>query len=147
MPAPTVIVVTDAIVKFADDEASLATGAEYQCQVSSAAINASPNLQTVPATFCAPETQAPAATGWELALTWLQDWTVDGGGLSYWAFQNDTLEKAFSISLNQDTEPIATGLCRVVAGSYGGDAGTPLTADAVWPLVAKPTITVAAAVP
>lgn len=148
MAAPTVITITDAHVMFGDTQAEVTppsgTGDAYECQVSSAAINANPNLQDVPATFCAPASQAPAATGFELALTWLQDWTAPGGGLSKWAFDNDTAEKWFSISLDDTDTPVAIGQVRVVAGSYGGDAGTPLTTDVTWPLVGKPTITVPA---
>lgn len=141
----TVIVVTDANLKLADTEAGLTAGTDYQCQVTSAAINANPNLQTVPATFCGPETQVPAATAYELAITWLQDWTAPGGGLSKWAFDHDTQEMWFSLTLNDQTEPLAKGKIRVVAGAFGGDAGTPLTADAVWPIQGKPVITTPAA--
>lgn len=145
--AQTVIVITDANVKFADNEAGLTTAVDFQCQVVSAAINANPNLQTVPATFCAGETQVPGKTGYELALNWLQDWTSPGGGLSFYAYENDALEKWFTLSLNDTTEPLATGVCRVVAGAYGGDAGTPLQTTATWPCIGKPTIDVPAALP
>lgn len=142
MSDPTVIIITDAVLKLADDEAGLATSTDsFECQTTSAAINAAPNLQTVPATFCAAASQAPAATGFELAITWLQDWTASGGGLSMYAYDNDTLTKAFSLSLEGTTAPIATGSVRIVAGSYGGDAGVPLTTTATWPCVSKPTIT------
>ena len=147
MPAPTVMIITNAVLMLADDAASLATGEAFECQTTSCAINATPNLQTVPATFCSPASQAPAATGFELAITWLQDWTAADGGLSNYAYLNDTLTKAFSLALEGDTEPIATGEVRVVAGAYGGDAGVPLTTTAVWPCVAKPDITVPAAAP
>lgn len=143
MPAPTVITITDGVIKFADDEAGLTTGLAFECQVTEASINATPNLQTVPATWCAPESQAPAATGYELAITWLQDWTAPGGGLSMWAFTNDTATKWFSMQLDRDDlTTVATGQVRVVAGSYGGAAGTPVTATATWPLAAKPSIEV-----
>lgn len=142
MADPTVIVITNATLKLADDAATIGTGGEdFSCQVTSAAINANANLQTVPATFCAGESQAPAATGYELAITWLQDWTASGGGLSMYAFDNDTLTKAFSLTLVGATEPIATGSLRIVAGSFGGDAATPLTATQTWPIIGKPSIT------
>jgi hypothetical protein len=147
MADPTVIIITNAILKLGDtlaDVGDTGTGVAYECQTTSAAINATPNLQTVPATFCAPASQAPAATGFELAITWLQDWTVPGGGLSKYAFDHDTESKYFSLSLDSDSEPLATGQVRVVAGSYGGDAGVPLTATSTWPCVNKPTIEVAA---
>lgn len=145
MADPVVIIITDATVRFGLTEADVGasgTGTSYECQVTSAAINATPNLQTVPATFCAPASQAPAATGYELALTWLQDWTSPGGGLSKWAFDNDTLKMWFSVALDADSVPIATGTLRVVAGSFGGDAGTPLVSQVTWPLTNKPTIDV-----
>jgi hypothetical protein len=142
MTAPTVITITDGVLKLADTEAGLVAGTGYECQVTEASINATPNLQTVPATFCAGESQSPAATGWELAVTWLQDWTAPGGGLSMYAFTHDTEELWFSLAFDKDdTEPIATGQVRLVAGSFGGAAGTPLTATATWPLAAKPAIT------
>lgn len=148
MTAPTVIQITNGTLTLADTEAELETGGEnFECQVTSAAINATPNLQTVPATFCEPESQSPSSTGYELAVTWLQDWTAPGGGLSYYAFQNDTLTKWFSLSLDTG-ETVAIGQTRIVAGSFGGDAGTPLTSSTTWPLASKPNITVpAAAIP
>lgn len=142
MPA-TVIVITNAHLKLADTEAGLTTGVDYQCQVTEAAINATPNLQTIPATFCQAEGQAPAATGYELALTWLQDWTAATGGLSGYAYTNDALEKWFSLTLTDSATgpPVATGKVRIVAGSYGGAAGTPLTTTQTWPIQGKPVIT------
>ena len=141
--AQTVIVITNAHVKFAAVEADLTTTApDYQCQVVEAAINANPNLQTVPATFCSGETQVPGQTGFELALNWLQDWTADGGGLSFFAYTNDAAEMFFSLTLDTGTEPIATGVCRVVAGAFGGAAGTPLQTSATWPIIGKPEIIV-----
>ena len=144
MTAPAVIVITNAHLMLGDTAADVVpgtgTGDAFECQVTSAAINANANLQTVPATFCAAESQAPAASGWELALTWLQDWTV-ADGLSFFAFANDTLSKYFSLTLNDETTPVATGQVRIVAGAYGGDAATPLVATQNWPLVAKPDIT------
>jgi len=138
--AQTVIVITNANVQFADDATGIATAPDFQCQVISAAINANPNLQTVPATFCSGETQVPGQTGFELALTWLQDWTATAG-LSEFAWDNDAAEKYFSISLDDAVgSPIATGVCRVVAGAFGGDAGTPLQATATWPIIGKPDI-------
>jgi hypothetical protein len=147
MADPTVIIITNALLKLGDtaaDVGAAGTGESFECATTSAAINATPNLQTVPATFCSPASQAPAATGFELAVTWLQDWTAPGGGLSYYAYQNDTLSKYFSLSLDADSEPLATGQVRMVAGAYGGDAGVPLVTTATWPCVNKPDIVVAA---
>jgi hypothetical protein len=144
MANPTIIVITDGSLKLAESEAGLDTGEAFTCQVTSAAINATPNLQTVPATFCAPESQAPAATGYELVASWLQDWRDPGGGLSGYTFTNDTLTKWFELKLDAaDVTPVATGQVRLVAGAFGGDAGVPLPATATWPLAGKPTITMA----
>jgi hypothetical protein len=142
----TVMVVTEAVVKFADDEAGLATADEYQCQVNAAALTAAPNLQTVPATGCSPESQVPAATSWTLDLTWLQSWDSPGGGLSFYAYTHDTEEKAFSIAASATAEPLATGTVRVVAGPYLGQFGTVLQATASWPVQGRPTITAPAPV-
>ena len=145
MPAATVIVVTDGQLVLAADEAGIATGRSFPCQVSSAAINATPNLQDVPATFCAPATQVPAATGWQLAVKWLQDWTDPGGGLSGYAFTNDTVLQYFQLKLDADaTDVVAEGWVRLVAGAFGGDAGVPLPAEATWPIQGKPDITMPA---
>lgn len=144
MSAPTVIVITNGTLTLADSQAELTSSPlNFECQVTEAAINATPNLQTVPATFCEPESQSPAATGYELAVTWLQDWTAPGGGLSNYVFVNDTLTKWFRLSLDTG-ETIAEGQVRLVAGAFGGAAGTPLTASATWPCASKPTITVPA---
>lgn len=141
-----VITITNAHLKIGDT-ATLTTSPDFACQVSSAAINAVPKLTTVPATFCAGESQSPGLTGWELVLTWLQDWDLVPasptavGSLSKYAFDNDAVMKFFSLSVSNAAAPLATGQCYVVAGSYGGEAGVPLTATATWPLLAKPGIT------
>jgi len=147
MAAPTVIVITDGSLVLADDEAGLTTGVGFECQVTEAAINAVPNLETVPATFCSPEAQAPAATGYTLAVAWLQDWTAPGGGLSGYTFTHDTEQKWFELKLDKDdVSPVATGQVRLVAGAFGGAAGIPLPATAEWPLAGKPDITMPAPV-
>ena len=144
--ATSVITITDGSLVLADTEVGLASGDGFECQVTSAAINAVPNLETVPATFCSAESQSPAATGWTLAVAWLQDWRSPAGGLSGYTFTNDTLEKWFELKLDKDDiTAIATGQVRIVAGAYGGAAGTPLPAEAEWPLAAKPDIPLPAA--
>jgi hypothetical protein len=111
--------------------------------VTTAQVNATPNLQEVPATFCQAATQVPAATSYELALSGLQDWTV-ADGLSMFLFDNDTKEGWVQVSMpTQDVgDAIATAECHVryVAGSFGGPAGSPLTFDVVLPCQEKPTI-------
>ena len=57
----TVIPLTNPIFKVADTEAGLTAGDAYECQLTSAAITASPNFQTIPPTGCAPAAQSPGA--------------------------------------------------------------------------------------
>ena len=142
---PTVILITDGSLKLADTQAGLTSAVAYQCQVTEAAINAVPNLVTIPATFCGAESQTPAATGWTLAMSWLQDWRASAGGLSGYAFTNDTLTKWFELKLDKDdVTPVASGQVRIVAGAFGAAAGVPALASVEWPLAAKPTITMPA---
>lgn len=140
----TVIPLNNPIFKVADTEAGLTGGTAFECQLTSATITASPNFQTIPATGCAPAAQSPGQTSWALDLAWLQDWTASGGGLSGYAYDNDTLPKWFSLALDSVGAPtvVATGECFVVAGSYGGvfGDGTPAAATSTWPCLAKPSI-------
>jgi hypothetical protein len=141
----TVIVVTDATVMFGTSPG----GVDYKCQVTKAELVATPNLQTVPATGCQPETQVPAATGFTLDLEWLQDWTATApGSLSQYLFDNDTTEVDFSVSLDSGDVlmPVASGTVRLVPGSYGGQFGTPLLATVTLPVQGKPAIGTAATV-
>lgn len=151
MAAANIINIKNAHVRFADTEAGLTSAVDFQCQVNSAAINANPSLQTVPATFCAAESQMPAATGWELVLTWLQDWgapTAAGppatGSMSQYMFDHDAELHWFQVEpvdVNLADVPAASGQCWIVAGAYLGDAGTPLQATSNCPLPVKPTLT------
>ena len=143
----SVIVITDGSLKLADSQAGLTTGTAFECQVIEAAVNATPNMQTVPATWCAGESQSAGATGWELAVTWLQDWRSPTGGLSGYAYTNDAQAKWFELKLDKDdTTPVATGQAYVVAGAFGGAAGVPAQASATWPCLAKPSVTLPSAV-
>jgi hypothetical protein len=142
----TVMVVKKALVTLADTEAALATGTGYQCVVTSAAITTSPNLQTVPATGCAPESNTPSASSFNLAIAWLQDWTAPGGGLSGFAWENDTELMRFSLAPdNPAGEVVAKGQVYVVAGPFLGDFGAVLVSTGVvWPCFDKPDITLPA---
>jgi hypothetical protein len=140
MSGPVVLNIKDATVQFALTETAVTTAPDFTCQVTSAAIKANPKLQTVPATFCAAESQSPSASGWQLDLTWLQDWGATDS-MSQFMFDNDTALMFFSIVPVDPAAPAATGQCYVVAGDYLGAAGTVLTATATCPLPVKPTIT------
>jgi hypothetical protein len=131
------------IFKLADTEAGLTSGTAYECQLTSAAITATSNFNTIPATGCAGASQSPGTTGWQLDLAWLQDWTAPAGGLSGFAYDNDTEPKWFSFTLDSDVPTVlATGEVFVVAGSYGGEFGTGAVAPATatWPCLNKPDI-------
>ena len=147
----TVMNVKNAVVKFADTEAGLSSATEFQCVTTSAAITTTPNLETVPATGCAPESQAPAASSYALVIAWLQDWKAPGGGLSNYMWQHDTEKKFFSIevidaSIEDPDQVVATGEAYLVAGPFLGDFGTTLVATGVTlPCDGKPDIVVPAA--
>lgn len=144
MAAASIIDIKNASVIFSDTQAGLTTGTpvDYKCQVNAAEIQANPKLQTVAATFCNPETQVPSATGWQLVLTFLQDWGA-ANSISSYLFNNDALLKWFLIKpvdVALAAVPGAQGQCWVVAGAYLGAAGVPLSATATMPLAAKPAL-------
>jgi hypothetical protein len=140
----TVLVLNNPTFKLADTQAGLATGTAYECQLTSAAITPQPVSNTIPATGCAPQTTSPGHTGWQLDLAWLQDWTASMGGLSGYAFTNDTKPKWFELAVDAVGAPTvkATGQVYVVAGAYGGTFGdgSAAPATASWPLLDKPAI-------
>jgi len=141
----TVIILNAPTFKLANDEAGLATGDAYECQITSAVITAQPQFNTIPATGCAGATQSPGRTGYQLDLAWLQDWTDSGGGLSGYAYENDGTSKWFEL-VPDSTQPTvkATGQVYVVSGGMGGafGDGSAAATTATWPCVDKPSITV-----
>lgn len=116
---------------------------DFTCQITSGALNASPNVtdDTVPATWCEPESTSPqvGTTSFELALSFLQDPDVMAG-LSRWLYEHDTETAYFFMGMNGDTPPKATGVLRVVAGAVGGEARVALTADVTLPCDGKPAV-------
>jgi len=141
--ARSVIIINAPVFKLADTEAGLDAGEAYECQLTSAAITPQPVTNTIPATGCAPATQSPGRTGFQLDLAWLQSWGDPGGGLSGYAYNNDTLPKWFSLALDADAVPLAVGQVYIVAGAYGGTFGdgSAAAATAAWPCLDKPVIT------
>ena len=78
--------------------------AHWMCQVTSAALNASPNQNevTVPATFCQASARwcrNPAITSYSLDGEFLQDPNILTG-LSQFLFENDTEEAYFLLGLD-----------------------------------------------
>lgn len=120
-----------------------AQGANWRCQVTSGALTASPNTndQEIPATFCSPArtTPQPGETSYSLDLSFLQDPNL-AAGLSHFLFENDTLESYFLLGGDGDFPPRAIGRCRLVAGTFLGEARTMLTAEVSLPVSRKPDI-------
>ena len=120
-----------------------AEGSDLSCQVTSGALNASPNTtdDVTPATFCGPEetTTSVGVTSYTLDCTILQDPHV-AAGVSAYLFEHDTKEAYFYLGLNGEEAPSAAGRCRVVAGAFGGDARVTLTATLSLPVTKKPDI-------
>ncbi len=145
-----VIVLNNPIVTFADDQAGLTTGEAYECQLTSAVLTPTPVYNTIPATGCAGASQSPGRTGWGLVVAWLQDWGSDPS-LSWYAFENDTELKWYSVTLDSIGMPdqVATGQLYVSAGAYGGTFGdgSAAVATATWPCTDKPTIPAPTPVP
>lgn len=139
-------------IKIATTEAGLATGPAIECQVTSAVLTPNPVFNTIPATGCAPATQSPGRTGWQLDLAWLQDWSKGDAtvSLSRFAYENDAMPVWVQITPNaaDATDNQLTGQFYCVSGGYGatlGDGSAAVT-TATWPAVDKPEITPAGAV-
>jgi hypothetical protein len=132
--------VTSATAVLADYETD---AAHWMCQVTSAALNASPNANdvTTPATFCQPSvvTPQPGVTSYSLDAEFLQD-PIILNGLSQYLFEHDTEEAYFLLGLNGGDAPQAIGRVRLIAGSFGGAARENLTATVSLPCSQKPSI-------
>jgi hypothetical protein len=141
--ARTAIIMNNPTFRLATTQAGLTAGTAYECQLTQAIINAIPNFTTIPATACAPATQSPGKTGWELAIDFLQDWTASLGGLSGFMYTNDTKPMWFELVVDSAVPAVkATGQVYLVSGSYGGPIGTgdALAASATLPCLDKPVI-------
>ena len=128
------LTIANASVKFGAvvDPIDPATLTEYNCQVTQAQITATSNTTTttVPATFCqaASESTRPVASSFSLNLDFLQDWTLTAAAsLSAFLFKHDAEKQAFALYLDGAEDPSATGIVTVVAGSFAGTPGEPLT--------------------
>jgi hypothetical protein len=148
MADPTIITITDATVALGPAPATgqpilVASLTDYKCQVTRAEITSTGNATTTDraATFCAPasQTNVPVASSFKLALEGFQDWTV-ASGISAWLFANDATTKAFALYLNLQTQPAATGLIVVQAGSFAGSPQVPLTFTVELPIQGYPDI-------
>jgi hypothetical protein len=123
--------------------ATIADFDDFTCQITSGALNANPNVsdETIPATWCEPESTVPSvgATSYELAMSFLQDPDVVDG-LSRFLFEHDTERAWFYMGLDGDDPPKAVGMVRLVAGTIGGEARVALVADITLPVDGKPLV-------
>lgn len=121
-----------------------ATGyTDFTCQVTSGSLTASANVtdETIPATWCSPESteQNVGETSYSLELSILQDPDVSAG-LSAFLFTHDTEIVYWYMGMAGDDPPKATGVARCVAGTIGGEARVALTADVSLPVTGKPAV-------
>jgi len=142
--ARSVLILNNPTFKVAATQAGLTTGKAYECQLISAAVTPVSNMNTIPATGCAPASQSPGRSSWQLDLAWLEDWTASLGGLSGFAYTNDTAMTWFQLVADSVGNPTVTctGQAYVVAGAYGGTFGdgSPAQTSATWPCLDKPVI-------
>lgn len=144
MPAASLITITNASLTLKLSSDTVGTGVDYQCQITTASLDPTPNLNPVDATWCAPATQVPAPTSYTLNVTAYQDWGKTES-LSQFLFDHDTELATFEIDGLVVTDAgavpaVASGEVRLVAGTYGGAAGAPLAFTVALPVQGKPTI-------
>lgn len=148
--ARTVITLINPTFVVADDEAGLATGEAFECQLTTAQLVPAAVTNQIPATGCAPVSNVPGKSSWGLSLAWLQDWTDPGGGLSNYCIVNEATLKWFELVLDVAGAPTvaATGQVYVAAGQFGGVfGGPPAPATATWPVLGTPVFVVPPAAP
>lgn len=143
MPAASLITLTDVHLTL-ELVGGTPPGVDYQCQVTTASLDPTPNLQAVDATLCAPATQQPVASSFVLTLVWYQDWGKTDS-LSQFLLDHDTELATFEIDGLAVTDAgairqVASGTVALVTGAYGGAAGAPLTATAACPVQGKPVV-------
>lgn len=116
---------------------------DWSCQMTSGALNASPNTatETIPATGCDPEETITTVgiTSYQLALGYLQDPHI-AAGLSRFLFEHDAELVWFYFGMAGDNPPKAIGKLRVISGSVGGSMRTTLQATTNLPVEGKPTV-------
>jgi hypothetical protein len=150
MAAASLITITNASLELSLSSDTAGTAVDYQCQITTASLDPTANLNPVDATWCAPATQVPAPTSFTLNVTAYQDWGKTDS-LSQFLFDHDTELADFTIDglVVSDVgavAAVATGQVRLVAGSYGGAAGAPLSFTTALPVQGKPTIAAGTAV-
>ena len=123
--------------------ATIADFSDFTCQITVGALNASPNVtdETVPATWCDPESSTPvvAETSFEIGISYLQDPDLVAG-LSRTLFEHDTETAWLFMGLDGDNPPKTVAKVRLVSGTIGGEARVTLVADATFPCDGKPLV-------
>jgi len=120
----------------------------WQCQVTSAALNSTPNVtqNERAGTFCRVPGQSVVVGDdtIELALGYFQDFQ-NKDGLGAFLYENSSKECFFYFGFDEDNPPRAIGRCRLVSGAIGGDTHTDLTATAPLPVLRRPDLEVGTA--
>lgn len=115
----------------------------WVCQVTSAALTASPNITTTEraGTFCSPPANSVTVgeDDFTMDIGYFQDPNVDNG-LTAFLFEHRTQEAFVYFGADGDNPPRMIGRVRLSSGSIGGDAYTDLTATASFPLMSAPDI-------
>lgn len=141
--AQIIMKITDGTLKFADSQGGLGAGTDRGEQVTSGMLVAVPASETVPATFRTAAVSVPATTGYEVSVSFLQDWT-SSTGLSKYLYDNDGELKWFQLTPDDDTSGTKIeGECYIVAADLGGGGSSPLQATVTLPCKGKPTLSVA----
>jgi len=144
--ARSALILNNPKLTLADTQLGLETAPPFECQITTAALNPQPTYQTIPATGCAGATQSPGRTGWQMDVSWLEDWGVAApGGLSQYTFDHDAQPVWYRFVADSVQYPdlMAEGQVYLTAGAYGGTFGdgSAALATATWPCVDTPTIT------
>ena len=129
----------NALVGFTIPAGGAGTPVQFECQVTLASISATPNSVTVPPTGCEGASTRQLAPTYTLNLNYLQDWGQTDS-LSQFLWDNQLVDADFELSLGDAPIPVATGVCQLVAGDYGGDFANPLTATAAMGITGQPDI-------
>lgn len=113
---------------------------EFSCQVINWQLNPVPNTTQRPGTYCSPPLTKNAASSWQVAFNYLQDWGATPS-ISQFMFDNDGELVYFTFDPTVEDVPSVAGSFWCVAGAYGGDAGTSWAYSGTCALEGVPTFT------
>jgi hypothetical protein len=124
--------------------------AEYNCDAHLAEIVPTAGDEVTYVTLCEDGTHSQiGATTYALHIVAAQDWSTTG--LARFLWENDGAEAEFQYQAHGSdvlpptaAMPGMAGLCRLVAGAYGGEAEAYAELDVTMPCTSKPTLAVAA---